>query len=412
MARGFVLVMDSVGIGAAEDAARYGDAGADTLGHIAEACAAGRAGPGRAGLGRAGLGRGALRLPHLEGLGLGAAAEASTGRLPAGFTPRQDYAGAWGYAVERSLGKDTPSGHWEMAGVPVTFDWAYFPAGPPSFPPALTEALIARGGLPGLLGNRHASGTQIIEELGAEHIAGGKPIVYTSGDSVLQIAAHEESFGLERLQALCRIARTLADPYNIGRVIARPFTGAPGSFRRTAHRHDYAVPPPEPTLLDRLAEAGGTVIGIGKIADIFSGRGISTSLAAADNPTTFDALLGTIREAPAGTLVLANFNDFDTLYGHRRDIAGYAAALEAFDERLPEVIAALRPGDLAVITADHGCDPSWKGTDHTREHVPVLAFGAGISGRALGRRDGFADIAQSLARHLGLPALPHGTNFV
>ncbi|MBV8649815.1 MAG: phosphopentomutase [Alphaproteobacteria bacterium] len=398
MTRGFILVMDSVGIGAAGDAERYGDAGANTLGHVAAA--------------RAGSERGPLRLPHLERLGLGAAAAASSGRLPAGFAQRQDFTGAWGYAVEQSLGKDTPSGHWEMAGVPVAFDWAYFPEGPPSFPAELTEALIARGGLPGLLGNRHASGTQIIEELGAEHLATGKPIVYTSADSVLQIAAHEESFGLQRLYALCRIARILADPYNIGRVIARPFVGAPSSFRRTAHRHDYAVPPPEPTLLDRHEAAGGTVIGIGKISDIFSGRGVSTSLQAADNDATFDTLLSTVRDAPNRSLILANFNDFDTLFGHRRDPAGYAAALEAFDLRLAELSAALRSGDLAIITADHGCDPTWRGTDHTREHVPVLAFGPGVTPRPLGRRESFADIGQSVAHHLGLPALPHGTSFV
>jgi phosphopentomutase len=401
MARGFILVMDSFGIGAAADSGAYGDTGADTLGHIAEACADGRAGR-----------RGPLRLPHLEALGLGAAAEASTGRLPPGFATRRAFSGAWGYAVERSRGKDTPSGHWEIAGVPVAVDWAYFPPGPPSFPPALTEALIARGNLPGLLGNRHASGTQIIEELGAEHLATGKPILYTSGDSVLQIAAQEERFGLERLYALCRIARQLADPYNIGRVIARPFIGAAGSFRRTPHRHDYAVPPPEPTLLDRLIDSGGSVIGIGKISDIFAGRGVTRSLDAPDNAAGFAALLGTVAEAPERSLVFANFNDFDTLYGHRRDTAGYAASLEDFDARLPEFTAALRPGDVAVITADHGCDPTWRGTDHTREHVPVLAFGREIVARPLGRRDSFADIGQSLAHHFDLPALPHGASFL
>lgn len=401
MARGFVLVMDSFGIGTAADAGPD-DRGADTLGHIAAACAAGAAGTKD----------GALRLPNLESCGLGLAAQASSGRLPIGFAADPALTAAWGCAVERSRGKDTPSGHWEMMGVPVEFAFATFPAGPPSFPPALIEALIARGKLPGILGNCHASGTAIIAALGAEHIETGKPIVYTSADSVLQIAAHEESFGLERLQALCRIAREIADPYNIGRIIARPFIGAPGEFRRTAHRHDYSVPPPAPTLLDRLVAAGGKVHAIGKISDIFAGRGISNSVPAADNEATFNAVLAAAGSAPPHTLVLANFNDFDTLYGHRRDVAGYAAALAAFDARLPEFRGALRSGDIAIISADHGCDPTWRGTDHTREHVPVLLFGPDVAPRPLGRRDGFADIGQTLARHLGVAPLPQGTSFL
>jgi phosphopentomutase len=391
MARGFVLVMDSFGIGAAADA-EPGDRGADTLGHIAAAAS--------------------LRLPHLERCGLGLAAQASSGSLPAGFAPRPALDGAWGYAVEHSRGKDTPSGHWEMMGVPVDFAFATFPEGPPSFPPELTTALIARGGLPGILGNCHASGTTIVAELGVAHIVSGKPIVYTSADSVLQIAAHEESFGLQRLYALCHIARELADSYNIGRVIARPFIGTPGNFRRTANRHDYSVPPPAPTLLDRLVAAGGSVHAIGKISDIFAGRGISSSTPAADNAATFTALGKAAADAPDRALVFANFNDFDTLYGHRRDVAGYAAALADFDAALPKFRGGLRQGDLAIITADHGCDPVWRGTDHTREHVPVLAFGPGIISRSLGRRDGFADIGQTLARHLGMDALPHGTAFL
>jgi phosphopentomutase len=229
---------------------------------------------------------------------------------------------------------------------------------------------------------------------------------------VLQIAAHEEAFGLERLDDLCRVARELADPYNIARIIARPFLGTPGAFRRTANRHDYAVPPPEPTLLDRLVEAGRTTVGIGKIADIFAHRGVSQSQPAADNEAGFAALLEAARTAPEGTLVFVNFNDFDTLYGHRRDAAGYAAALAAFDARLPAFLSSLVPGDLAVITADHGCDPTWRGTDHTREHVPVLAFGPGIAARPLGRREGLADIGQTIARHLGLAPLEHGTAFL
>jgi phosphopentomutase len=397
MARAFILVMDSFGIGASRDAADYGDAGADTLGHIAESCAAGRV-----------PGRGALRLPNLARLGLAAAAGESAGACPRGL-PSPTPIGAWGHAAEMSRGKDTPSGHWEMAGVPVALDWGYFPRTVPCFPAALTEALVQRADLPGLLGNRHASGTAIIDELGPEHLATGQPIAYTSADSVFQIAAHEEGFGLDRLYEVCRIARELVDLYRIGRVIARPFVGAPGAFRRTAHRRDLAVPPPAATLLDRFHESRGTVVSIGKIGDIFAHRGTGREIKADGNRAVFDATLAAARSAEDRLLVVANFVDFDTLYGHRRDVAGYAKALEDFDARLPELMAELRPGDVAVITADHGCDPTWPGSDHTREHVPVLAFGLGVAPRPLGRRETFADIGQSIARHLGLKPLAHGT---
>lgn len=392
MARAFVLVLDSLGIGASLDAESFGDAGADTFGHIAAR--------------RAAVSR-ALRVPNLTRLGLAAAAEASTGRWPSG-TPRSEPESAWGYAVEHSRGKDTPSGHWEMAGCPVEFDWGYFPRTEPCFPAELTTALVREAALPGLLGDRHASGTAIIDELGAEHLTTGKPIVYTSADSVFQIAAHEQAFGLERLYEVCGIARKLVDRWRIGRVIARPFLGEPGSFRRTAHRRDFAVPPPGPTLLDRFAEAGGRVVSIGKIGDIFAHRSTGEEIKTDGNAAVFAATLAAVRVGGDRTLVLANFVDFDTLYGHRRDVDGYAAAIEAFDAALPDFIAALRPGDLAVITADHGCDPTWQGSDHTREHVPILAFGPGLAPRAIGRRDGFADIGQSLARHLDLAPLTHG----
>ncbi len=346
-------------------------------------------------------------LPQLARLGLGAAAEASTGVRRSSLRDPEPEA-AWGYAAERSRGKDTPSGHWEMAGCPVLFDWGYFPKTVPAFPAQLTEALIERAQLPGLLGDCHASGTAIIEELGAEHLQTGKPIVYTSADSVFQIAAHEESFGLEALYELCRIARDLVDRYRIGRVIARPFIGTPGKFRRTGHRRDLAVPPPGPTLLDRAAGAGRAVISIGKIGDIFAHRATGEEVKADGNEAVFDATIAAAARAAEGALVLANFVDFDTLYGHRRDVAGYAAALEAFDRRLPEFTAALRPADIVVLTADHGCDPSYRGTDHTREHVPVLAFGPDVAPGPLGRRETFADIGQSIAAHLGLEPLPCG----
>ena len=402
MQRAIVLIMDSVGIGASDDAERFGDAGADTLGHIAEACASGQGGR-----------HGALELPNLARLGLGLAAQASRGAVPPGLASATTVTGAYGYAVETSRGKDTPSGHWEMAGVPVTFDWGYFPKTEPCFPPALTDRLIERCSLPGLLGNRHASGTQIIEQLGQEHLSSGKPIVYTSADSVFQIAAHESHFGLDRLYQSCAIARELVDAYQIARVIARPFVGeTPATFHRTANRRDLAVPPPAPTLLDRLSAARGAVIGIGKIADIYAHRGVGRTVKADGNQALFDATLDQLAAAGDRSLILTNFVDFDTLYGHRRDVVGYACALEAFDRRLPELEARLQPGDVAIITADHGCDPTWPGSDHTREHVPVLAFGPGVEARPIGRRTSFADIGQSLAGHLGLAPLDHGIGFL
>ena len=277
MARAFIFVLDSFGIGGAEDAGRYGDAGADTLGHIAAECAAG-------GGDRDGLRAGPLRLANMDRFGLGAAAEASTGARPAGLTNAAPIEVLWGYGVQTSTGKDTPSGLWEIAGVPVAFDWGYFPDTQPCFPAELVSAFVDRAGVAGILGDKHASGTAIIAELGEEHIRTGKPILYTSADSVLQIAAHEDRFGLDRLYHLCEIARELVDPLNIGRVIARPFVGAAAaSFRRTANRRDYATPPPEPTLLDRVVEAGAKVHAVGKIGDIFAHRGISSLRKAPDN---------------------------------------------------------------------------------------------------------------------------------
>ena len=405
MTRAILLVLDSVGIGGAPDAAAFGDEGADTLGHIAAACAAGKADVDN-------LRRGPLAVPHLARLGLGAAAGASAGRAPEGLGKPSPSA-VWGYAIETSRGKDTPSGHWEIAGAPVGFDWGYFPRARPCFPGELTRALIERGDLPGILGNEHASGTEIIARLGAEHIRTGQPICYTSADSVFQIAAHETRFGLDRLYELCELAFELVAPWRIARVIARPFVGeSAADFARTANRRDYSVPPPEPTLLDRLTREGGSVVAIGKIADIFAHRGITRAVKAAGNMALFDASLGVIASAPGRSLVFTNFVDFDTSFGHRRDIAGYAAALEAFDRRVPELVAGLAPGDLAIITADHGCDPTWQGTDHTRENVPILAFGPGLAPGRIGRRAGFADIGQTIAFHLGLAPLSHGTSWL
>lgn len=393
MRRAFILLLDSLGIGATPDAERFGDAGADTLGHIADWVSRQSA---------------SLQLPNLERAGLGAAAALASGRWPAGFELRAGFSGSYGAARERSTGKDTQSGHWEIAGVPVDFEWGYFPAAVPAFPLALTEALQSQTGIPGFLGNCHASGTEIINRLGDEHCATGKPIIYTSADSVFQIAAHETHFGLERLYHVCTTAFELLRPYNIGRVIARPFLGADGHYQRTAKRHDYAVPPPAATLLDKVVEAGGEVIALGKVRDIFAGQGVSRVVKASDNMGLFDALLASMAATGHGSLTFVNFVDFDQLFGHRRDAGGYAQALRDFDRRLPEFMAQLCPGDLAVITADHGCDPTWPGSDHTREHIPMLFFGPGVPTRALGVSSSFADIGQTLAHHLQLSPLIHG----
>lgn len=400
-----ILLMDSFGIGASLDAALYGDEGANTLVHIYEACE-------RAECDLTGVRQGPLLLPNLAKLGLYHAATASSGQRFIDLAAVSEPEGLYGYAVEQSLGKDTPSGHWELAGVPVRFEWGYFPEQPNCFPQKLIDELIEKAGLPGVLGEKHASGTIILDELGEEHIRTGKPIVYTSADSVFQIAAHEESFGLERLYEICEIARDLVDEYQIGRVIARPFIGKPGSFKRTANRKDYATLPPEKTLLDYLKAAGREVIAIGKIADIYAHQGITQTLKADGNMALFDETLAAMNTAPAGSLVFTNFVDFDSSYGHRRDIAGYAHALEEFDARLPELLALLKPDDLVVIAADHGCDPTFPGSDHTREHIPVLAFGSGVHARFIGRRDSFADIGQSIAEHLGLEPLSFGLSFL
>jgi phosphopentomutase len=297
--------------------------------------------------------------------------------------------------------------------VPVLFDWGYFTERTDTFPPELIDALVERAGLPGVLGNCHASGTTIIAELGDEHVRTGKPIVYTSADSVFQVAAHEEAFGLQRLYDLCDIARELVDDYNIGRVIARPFVGdGPDSYVRTGNRRDLTTPPHSPTVLDKLVATGGEVISIGKIADIYAHQGITRKVKASGNAALFDATLEALAAAGDRSIVFTNFVDFDMLYGHRRDIAGYAAALEYFDGRLPELLEAMRPDDLLVITADHGCDPAWEGSDHTREHVPVLAYGNELAAGPLGKRKSFADIGQSLAAYFGLPPMDYGKSFI
>lgn len=392
MARVCVLLMDSLGIGASIDAVNYGDEGANTLGSIINACEQGLADTKQR--------KGPLVMPNLAKRGMYHALVASSGIRYAdlSFEPQAQF----GYAVEQSKGKDTPSGHWEIAGVPVLFDWGMFPKEQPCFPQELIAKLIEQADLPGVLGQKHASGTVILDELGQQHIDSGKPIVYTSADSVFQIAAHEQTFGLDKLYRTCEIARQLVDEYNIGRVIARPFIGEQGNFSRTANRRDYATPPPEPTLLDKLKQAGREVIAIGKTADIFAHCGITQEIKADGNMDLFDKTLEVMKTAPEGSLVFTNFVDFDSKYGHRRDVAGYAHAIEQFDARMPELDKILKADDIVIITADHGCDPTFPGSDHTREHIPFLCYGPNIKPEFLGRRETFADIGTHAAEYLGV----------
>lgn len=398
MSRAFLVVMDSVGCGGAPDAEAFGDAGSNTLAHIALACAAGRADIGRSG---------PLRMPNLDRLGLGAAIRLASGAATPGLDAEPQ--GLWGAATEVSRGKDTPSGHWELAGVPVPWDWTYFPTTLPAFPDDLVAEVCRLAGTEGILGNCHASGVPIIAEHCEDHIRTGWPICYTSADSVFQIAAHEESFGLDRLLQLCRDLAPMLHARKVGRVIARPFTGSCGDFKRTANRKDFAIDPPSDTLLDWVQGAGRVTHAVGKIGDIFSMRGISKLHKGKSDSDLFEHLIRLGSEAEPGSLTFANFVEFDSLYGHPRDVAGYARALEGFDAVVPRFLATLQPGDLAIFTADHGNDPTWRGTEHTRERVPVVGWGAG-------RRDvgqcGFVDVGASVAAHLGVASQGPGRSFL
>jgi phosphopentomutase len=402
MSRAFLIVMDSVGIGGAPDAGTFfngdiPDSGANTLLHIAEACARGEAEMGRSG---------PLHLPTLDALGLGAAVTLATGDTAPGLeaTPT----GRWAAATEVSRGKDTPSGHWELAGVPVPWEWTYLPNTVPSFPEDITARICELAGTDGILGNCHSNGVKVIEDFGAEHLRTGKPICYTSADSVLQIAAHEESFGLQRLLTLCEDLAPMVHERRIGRVIARPFVGTEGAFERTSNRHDYAIKPPAPVLTNWVQDAGQRVIGIGKIGDIFSMSGIDKVYKGAD-AALMEQLASQINTAPDGALIFANFVEFDSKYGHRRDVSGYARALEWFDAEMGLLLPRLKPDDLLILTADHGNDPTWTGTDHTRERVPVLVHGAGQG--EIGQI-GFVDVAASVAAHLGVDAQGSGRSFL
>ncbi|QGX99793.1 phosphopentomutase [Roseovarius faecimaris] len=398
--RAILIILDSFGIGGAPDAGEFGDEGANTLGHIAEVCASGAVSPARPD-------PGPLHLPHMASLGLWQALDCADGTplaAPDGLR------GAWAAATEIGRGKDTPSGHWEIMGCPVMDPPRVFPDQENAFPAELIAEIMEVGDVPGMLGNCHAGGTAIVDALGAEHLRTGKPIVYTSVDSVLQIAAHEDAFGLDRLMRLCEVTRKIADRYKIGRVIARPFIGKDGHFERTGNRRDFTMPPQAPTILDRLQEAAREVIAIGKIGDIFAHRGISENRKAFGTDALFDLTVEAMDDLPEGGLLFANYVDFDTLYGHGRDPLGYAAALEALDARLPELFAAQRPGDMLILSADHGNDPTWRGKDHTRERVPVLIRG-GRRTTGLGLRH-MADIGVSIAAHLGVEYTGHGQSFL
>jgi phosphopentomutase len=378
-----LIVLDSAGIGEMPDAADWGDKGSDTIGHILESRE--------------------VRVPNLQGYGLGNI------RPLAGVPPVEKPRGSYGRCALRSNGKDTTTGHWEMAGIILE---RAFPTYPEGFPEEIIDRFIKETGVPGILGNVPASGTEIIKELGAEHVRTGKPIVYTSADSVFQIAAHEEVLPLERLYEICETARNiLRGKDEVGRVIARPFLGTPGQFRRTENRHDYAVPPPRENLLVALSEAGLDVVCIGKVASIYDSVGVTEDLTAKNNDQSIDQTIRALQAETRG-MIFSNLVDFDMLYGHRRDVEGYARALEHFDTRLPEIEAAMREGDLFIIAADHGNDPTFPGTDHTREYSPLIVYGKRArAGVHLGIRRSLSDIGQTIAENFGL-RLSAGESFL
>lgn len=383
--RVFVLVLDSLGVGELPDAADFGDEGSHTLDHIVES-------------------NGPLEIPRLIELGLGHIAGVTS--LPRDGTPQ----GAFGRMNEASPGKDTSTGHWEMMGCPLTTGFPVFPDG---FSDEIIDAFLAKTGLEGVLCNAPASGTEVLERLGAEHVRTGKPIVYTSADSVFQIAAHEKHFGLERLYEICQIARDQLDPLGLGRVIARPFIGEEGAYERTYNRRDYSMLPPRDTTLDRLTAAGIPVVGVGKIKDIFAGRGVSDSIHTEGNIDGMEHVIEQAKTLDHG-FVFCNLVDFDMLYGHRRDAIGYGRALEQFDVQCRELETHLRPDDLVILTADHGNDPTnLKNTDHTREYVPVIAFGPKANGAAdLGTRSSFADVGATVEAAFDLEPAPVGSSFL
>lgn len=396
--RVIVMVLDSFGIGELPDADKFGDKGSNTLGHIDKYALENSLD---------------FHIPNMLKLGLGRAYNQVNGKKLNIDKSNYTVNGLYGACKEKSSGKDTTSGHWEIGGCPVTFDWGYFTAHNNSFPAELLDRIITRSGINGYLGNCHASGTTIIADLGDEHIKTGKPIFYTSADSVFQIACHEEHFGLDNLYKLCEIVREELAPYNIARVIARPFTGTTSeNYVRTKNRKDYSLLPNAPTVLDVCKENNGEVVAIGKIGDIYAHQGTTVEIKASGLAELTDKTIEAIKtynQKP--TFIMTNLVDFDMNFGHRRDVVGYKEALEYFDTRIPEIIASLSNDDVLIFTADHGCDPTWHGSDHTREHIPVFGY---YQGRELniGTRETFSDIGQTIANHLRLPQLRFGISFL
>lgn len=424
MARAIIVVLDSFGVGHSNDAENFGDVGANTFINIARDYVKKT--------------NKVIKLPNLGNLGLHELSrQSSTPKIwqalnqdiiESGKSFKEFYYepsnGAYGYMDEISSGKDTPSGHWEMAGVPVLFDWDYFSNKKKSFTEALITTINQKTGFSGLLGNCHASGVDIINRLGAEHIKTGLPICYTSADSVFQVAAHEEHFGLDNLYRYCEQVRELLSDsdLNVGRVIARPFIGgkkegdinSPNTteFSRTGNRRDYSVLPPAPTVLDNITQAGGQVVSIGKIADIFAHQGISTSVKATGIDALVDETIEQLNVSPENSLIFTNLVNFDQDFGHRRDAIGYAQALENFDKRLPELYAQMKTDDVLFLTADHGCDPTWPGNDHTREFVPLLCYHQNIKTVNLMQRSTFADLGQTIAELFNVEKMAYGTSFL
>jgi len=398
MSRVIILVIDGFGIGHAPDAEQFGDVSANSFANIAKRYFKETAKQ--------------INLPNLTSLGLVKACQRASGaEFP--YQEVSNFKGAYACAAEISTGKDTPSGHWEMMGVPVLFDWGYFLDRENSFPSELMTKINEVTGYKDMLGNCHASGTNIIADLGEQHIKTGLPICYTSADSVFQIAAHEEHFGLDNLYKYCETVRELLSDYNIGRVIARPFIGESSEdFVRTGNRRDYSVLPPAKTVLEKITESGGTVVSVGKIADIFAHQGITIKTKATGIDALVDATKEHIRTASDNSLIFTNLVNFDQDYGHRRDPIGYAKALEAFDVRLPEIYQEMKSGDVLFLTSDHGCDPTWPGNDHTREYVPVLAYHHDIDSVNLGERKTFADLGQTIADIFDVEPMGHGTSFL
>lgn len=398
MSRVIILVIDGFGIGHAPDADKFGDVTANSFANMASYYFKET--------------NQKINIPNLTSLGLvKSCVEASNAEFP--FVPVNVYKGAFACASEISTGKDTPSGHWEMTGVPVLFDWGYFLERKNSFPESLIAKINEVTGFKGILGNCHASGTDIIANLGEQHIKTGLPICYTSADSVFQVAAHEEHFGLDNLYQYCETVRELLGDLNIGRVIARPFVGeTPADFVRTGNRRDYSVLPPATTVLEKLKKAEGTVISVGKIADIFAHQGISVKTKATGIDALVDATLEHVKTAPDNSLIFTNLVNFDQDYGHRRDPIGYVNALQSFDARIPEFYQAMQPDDILFLTSDHGCDPTWPGNDHTREYVPVLAYHHEIASINLGKRQTFADLGQTIADIFDLQPMDYGTSFL